>query len=135
MQRLGRVCIVELYPGIERAIAFAATSRAEVAVTPAGCKLSPTGLHALLAVVASLTESCQEDAHGETGAAPAEPAAAPTAPAIGPCPRASPPWLPPALAPLPPHRIWTTLAPVDRARARVAIMNIVQEVLDDRHRP
>jgi len=39
MQRLGRVCIVELYPGIERAIPFAATSRAEVAV---GCVRSQT---------------------------------------------------------------------------------------------
>ncbi len=52
-----------------------------------------------------------------------------------PAPEPAPPWLPPALAPLPPHRIWTTLAPDDRARARAAITNIIQEVLNDRHCP
>lgn len=55
----------------------------------------------------------------------------PSVPAPGP----APPSLPPALATLPTHRIWTTLAPADRARARAAILHVIQEVLNDRHRP
>jgi hypothetical protein len=50
-------------------------------------------------------------------------------------PGPAPPWLPPELAALPTHRIWTTLAPADRAQVRATILHIIQEVLNDRYRP
>lgn len=54
---------------------------------------------------------------------------------LPPTPGPAPPWLPPALATLPAHRVWGSLAPADRARVRAAILHISQEVLNDRHRP
>ena len=64
-QRLGRVCVVWLYPGVERVIPLAATSLAEPPPPPSPCKLSVAGLHTLLAVVASLVDLRQEDTHGQ----------------------------------------------------------------------
>src|SRR5215472_17582813 len=50
--RLGRVCVVWLYPGVERVIPLTATSlAAPVPCPPASCRLSVAGLEALLAVV------------------------------------------------------------------------------------
>lgn len=63
--RLGRVCVVWLHPGIERVIPLAATCLAEAPVTPSPCRLSLSGLHSLLAVVASLADNRQEDAYVE----------------------------------------------------------------------
>jgi hypothetical protein len=51
--RLGRVCVVWLYPGIERIIPFAATSLSETPAPPSRCRLCIEGLQALLAVVAT----------------------------------------------------------------------------------
>src|SRR5262245_51653403 len=66
-QRLGRVCVVWLYPGVERVIPVAATSLADSALLPPSpCRLSVAGLDALLAVVGSLADPSQEDAHGDT---------------------------------------------------------------------
>jgi len=50
-------------------------------------------------------------------------------------PGPAPPWLPPELATLPAHRIWAALAPAARAQVRAAALRVIQEVLDDRHRP
>ena len=52
-----------------------------------------------------------------------------------PAPGPAPPWLPRELATLPAHRIWATLAPAARAQAREIVLRVIQEVLDDRHRP
>src|SRR5262249_20254309 len=51
--RLGRVCVVWLYPGIERIIPFAATSLSETPAPPSRCRLCIEGLQSLLAVVAT----------------------------------------------------------------------------------
>src|SRR5215471_15511724 len=65
-QRLGRVCVVWLYPGVERVIPLAATSLAGSALLPPSpCRLSVAGLEALLAVVASQAAPDQEEAHGD----------------------------------------------------------------------
>jgi hypothetical protein len=64
-QHLGRVCVVWLYPGVERVIPLAAASLAEPPPPPSPCKLSVAGLHTLLAVVASLVDLRQEDTHGQ----------------------------------------------------------------------
>jgi hypothetical protein len=52
-----------------------------------------------------------------------------------PAPGPAPPWLPRELATLPAHRIWATLAPAARAQTREIVLRVIQEVLDDRHRP
>src|SRR5215468_6262337 len=66
-QRLGRACVVWLYPGVERVIPVAATSLAAPLPGPlASCRLSVAGLAALLAVV-SQADSRQEEAHGDPG--------------------------------------------------------------------
>ncbi len=54
---------------------------------------------------------------------------------LPPTPGPAPPWLPPEMATLPTQRIWTTLAPADRAQARASILRVIQEVFNDRHRP
>ena len=65
--RLGRVCVVWLYPGVERVIPVAATSLAEpLPGPPASCRLSVAGLEALLAVVVQ-ADLRQEKAHGDPG--------------------------------------------------------------------
>lgn len=69
-QRLGRVCVVWLYPGVERVIPVAATTLAEPSPPRSPCKLSVAGLHTLLAVVASLVDPLQEDAHGKAVRSP-----------------------------------------------------------------
>src|SRR5262249_34361764 len=64
--RLGRVCVVWLYPGVERVLPVAATSLAGSApLPPAPCRLSVAGLQALLAVVASQAAPDQEGARGD----------------------------------------------------------------------
>jgi hypothetical protein len=50
-QRLGRVCVVWLAPGIERLIPLAATSLGPVAAPPPACRLCLAALHTLLAVL------------------------------------------------------------------------------------
>jgi hypothetical protein len=60
-QRLGRVCVVWLYPGVERVIPIASTSLGDLPVRPTACCLSVASVQALVAVVASLTTPCQED--------------------------------------------------------------------------
>src|SRR5690348_11363714 len=47
-QRLGRVCVVWLHPGVERVIPLAATNLASTLARPASCRLSMEGLQALL---------------------------------------------------------------------------------------
>src|SRR5215471_7395824 len=65
-QRLGRVCVVWLYPGVERVLPVAATSLAGSApLPPSPCRLSVAGLEALLAVVASQAAPDQEETHGD----------------------------------------------------------------------
>jgi hypothetical protein len=65
-QRLGRVCVVWLYPGVERVLPVAATSLAgSPPLPPSPCRLSVAGLEALLAVVASQAAPRQEEAHGD----------------------------------------------------------------------
>jgi hypothetical protein len=65
-QRLGRVCVIWLYPGVERVIPLGATSLAESPSPPSPCRLSIAGVEALLTVIASLADHCQEDAHVDT---------------------------------------------------------------------
>jgi hypothetical protein len=62
-QRLGRVCLVWLYPGIERVIPVAATNLAGESRVPTPCRLSMDGLQTLLHVLSSLVCPSQEDAH------------------------------------------------------------------------
>ncbi len=62
-QRLGRVCLVWLRPGIERAIPVRATNLAGEDRVLCSCRLSVAGLQALLHVVSSLVSPSQEDAH------------------------------------------------------------------------
>src|SRR5262245_19165976 len=87
-QRLGRVCVVWLYPGVERVIPVAATSLAGSApLPPSPCRLSVAGLEALLAVVASGVGPRQEKTHGDpihSRNAPATPTVAPVpGPGVG----------------------------------------------------
>jgi len=62
-QRLGRVCLVWLHPGIERAIPVRATTLANESHVPVVCRLSVAGLQALLHVLSPLVCPNQEDAH------------------------------------------------------------------------
>jgi len=62
-QRLGRVCLVWLHPGIERAIPVSATSLASEPYTLVACRLSVAGLQTLLHVLSPLVCPNQEDAH------------------------------------------------------------------------
>jgi hypothetical protein len=62
-QRLGRVCLVWLHPGIERAIPVRATDLASEPHVPVMCRLSVAGLQALLHVLSPLVCPNQEDAH------------------------------------------------------------------------
>ena len=67
-QRLGRVCVVWLYPGVERVILLTATSLADpLQGPPTSCRLSVAGLEAFLAVVAQ-ADSRQEMVHGDPSA-------------------------------------------------------------------
>jgi hypothetical protein len=58
--RLGRVCVVWLYPGVERIVPVAATSLGKLPIQPASCRLSVTSVHALLTVVTSCSVLHQE---------------------------------------------------------------------------
>ncbi len=62
-QRLGRVCLVWLHPGIERAIPVRATNLAGEPHVPVTCRLSVAGLQALLHVLSPVVSPNQEDAH------------------------------------------------------------------------
>jgi hypothetical protein len=62
-QRLGRVCLVWLHPGIERAIPVSATSLASEPHVLVACRLSVAGLQTLLHVLSPLVCLNQEDAH------------------------------------------------------------------------
>jgi len=62
-QRLGRVCLVWLHPGIERAIPVSATSLASEPHVLVACRLSVAGLQRLLHVLSPLVCPNQEDAH------------------------------------------------------------------------
>ena len=62
-QRLGRVCLVWLHPGIERAIPVRATNLANEPHVLVACRLSVAGLQRLLHVLSPLVCSSQEDAH------------------------------------------------------------------------
>src|SRR5215468_4276351 len=61
--RLGRVCVVWLYPGVERSIPFAATSLSETPTAPFPCRLCIEGLQVLLAAVAAWDARPQQEAH------------------------------------------------------------------------
>jgi hypothetical protein len=61
--RLGRVCVVWLYPGIERIIPFAATSLSATPAPPSRCCLCLEGLQVLLAVVAAWDARPPQEAH------------------------------------------------------------------------
>jgi hypothetical protein len=64
-QRLGRVCVVWLSPGIERVIPVASTTQDARLLTHARCRLSVEGLHTLLAVVRSWQNPGQETPYGD----------------------------------------------------------------------
>ncbi|MBA3617595.1 MAG: hypothetical protein H0W52_16000 [Rubrobacteraceae bacterium] len=62
-QRLGRVAVVWLYPGVERCVPLSATDLAEIPpASPSPSRLSVASLERLLAVVASLPQTDAEDA-------------------------------------------------------------------------
>ena len=70
-QRLGRVCVVWLYPGVERVIPVTATDLAGSAPSPPSpCRLSVAGLDALLAVGASQADLSQEETYVATAHPP-----------------------------------------------------------------
>jgi hypothetical protein len=82
-QRLGRVCVVWLYPGVERVIPVAATSLAGATpLPPSPCRLSVAGLEALLAVMAAGADPRQEEMHGD----PIHRRNAPATPTVTPVP-------------------------------------------------
>jgi hypothetical protein len=62
-KQLGRVAVVWLHPGIERVIPVTATNLSENNRRPSPCRLSYASIDALLAMVASLVSSYQEDSH------------------------------------------------------------------------
>jgi DNA invertase Pin-like site-specific DNA recombinase len=62
-QRLGRVFLVWLHPGIERAIPVRATNLASEPHVSVACRLSVAGLQTLLHVLSPLVCPNQEDAH------------------------------------------------------------------------
>src|SRR6266568_3868956 len=62
-QRLGRVCVVWLHPGIERAIPVSATNLAGQDRVLSSCRLSVAGLQTLLHVLSPLVCPSQEDTH------------------------------------------------------------------------
>lgn len=63
---LGRVCVVELVPGVLRRIPVAATQLARPAQPPSPCRLSVPALRTLLSVVASIEARAQERRDGDT---------------------------------------------------------------------
>src|SRR6266498_4685190 len=80
---LGRVCRVWLHPGVERAIPVAATDRGDVLRPPSRSRLTAASITTLLALVASLPDDVEEDAHAPGPAAPASPHRATTRAAAG----------------------------------------------------
>src|SRR5262252_3087487 len=71
--RLGRVCVVGLYPGVERVIPLAATSLGGPPAAPSACRLSVEGLQALFAVVATWDSRPQEEPHVDLPCSSASP--------------------------------------------------------------
>jgi hypothetical protein len=70
-QRLGRVAVVWLYPGVERCVALSATDLAETPpATPSPSRLSVASLERLLAMVASLPLADVEDADDDARTGP-----------------------------------------------------------------
>jgi hypothetical protein len=69
-RHLGRVCRVWVAPGVERMVPIAATDRGGVRVPPSRARLTPAAVAALVAVVASVGDALQEDAHGPGAARP-----------------------------------------------------------------
>ena len=91
--RLGRVCVVWLYPGVERIIPVAATSLGESPATPSPCRLCIEGLQVLLAVVAAWDARSPQEADVDFACShdTPQPTARPPAARVGlrPAPRAS----------------------------------------------
>jgi hypothetical protein len=81
-QRLGRVCVVWLHPGVERVIPVAATTLAPAPPPPPPCKLSVAGLHTLLAVLGFRADLRQEDPY-DTATPASESGQPPTAVPLG----------------------------------------------------
>ena len=90
--RLGRVCVVWLYPGVERRIPFAATSLSETPTAPFPCRLCIEGLQVLLAAVAAWDARPQQEAHVDSACSrdTPQPTTQPSAARVGvlPSPRA-----------------------------------------------
>ncbi|MDP9476772.1 MAG: hypothetical protein M3R38_13985 [Actinomycetota bacterium] len=74
-QRLGRVAVVWIHPGVERCVPLSATDLAETPpASPSPSRLSVASLKRLLAVVASLPQADVEDADDDARTGPgAEP--------------------------------------------------------------
>src|SRR5215468_12293233 len=91
--RLGRVCVVWLYPGVERLIPFAATSLGKSPATPSPCRLCLEGLQVLLAVVAAWDARSPQEVDVDSACShdTSQPTARPPAARAGlrPAPRAS----------------------------------------------
>jgi hypothetical protein len=64
--RLGQVCVVWLYAGVERVVPIGATNLSSGQVPPSRCRLSVGSVQELLTVVASLAISSQEEAYVDT---------------------------------------------------------------------
>src|SRR5262252_2828669 len=90
--RLGRVCVVWLYPGVERIIPCVATSLSETPTAPFPCRLCLEGLQALLAVVTAWDSRPPQDAHVDSACSrdTPQPTTRPSAARVGvlPSPRA-----------------------------------------------
>ena len=86
--RLGRVCVVWLYPGIERVIPYAATSLSETPAPPSPCRLCIEGLQVLLAVAALWDARPPQEAEGDSPCSRdiPQPTARPPAARVGVCP-------------------------------------------------
>src|SRR5207247_1722874 len=62
-ERLGRVCIVSIAPGLERLIPVAATNLGGCLYPTSPCRLSIAAIQQLLAVAAAVAQWTEEDAH------------------------------------------------------------------------
>jgi len=127
--RLGRVCVVWLYPGIERLIPFAATSLSETPAPPSRCRLCVAGLQGLLTVVAAWDARPPQEADVDSPCSrdTPQPTARPPAARVG----GGPLHVPPEAPSMAPQHLGATLSTTPQAQARQTSLQLLQEVWQD----